>query len=93
MLSEKDFTVVKVQKEGLEQGVVFNCGHTEGRFLLPRRRKLQYLSAAQMCVEKESDPEVTSLSDREDVALSKSEVKRDSEEKVRSSVLARLGTI
>lgn len=46
-----------------------------------------------MCVEKESDPEVTSLSDKEDVALSKSEVKRDSEEKVRISVWARLGMI
>ena len=46
-----------------------------------------------MHMEKESDPEVTSPSDREDVALSKSEVKRDSEEKVRSSVLARLGMI
>lgn len=44
-------------------------------------------------MEKENDPEVTTLSDREDVVLSKSEVKRDSEEKVRSSVLARLGMI
>lgn len=46
-----------------------------------------------MRMEKENDPEVTTLSDREDVVLSKSEVKRDSEEKVRSSVLARLGMI
>lgn len=44
-------------------------------------------------MEKERDPEVRSLSDREDVALSKSEVKRDSEEKVQTSVLARLGMI
>lgn len=41
----------------------------------------------------ESDPQVMSLSDREDVALSKSEVKRDSAAEVRSSVLARLGMI
>lgn len=44
-------------------------------------------------MEKENDPKVTSLSDREDMVLSKSVVKRDSEEKVRSSVLARLGMI
>lgn len=46
-----------------------------------------------MHMEKENDPKVTSLSDREDMVLSKSVVKRDSEEKVRSSVLARLGMI
>lgn len=46
-----------------------------------------------MHMEEESDPEVMSLSDREEVALSKSEVKGDSEEKVRSSALARLGMI
>lgn len=32
-----------------------------------------------MSAEKESDPKVRNLSGREDVALSKSEVKRDSE--------------
>lgn len=46
-----------------------------------------------MQAEKERDPKVMSLSGREDVALSKSEVKRHSEEKVGSSVLARLGMI
>lgn len=43
-----------------------------------------------MHAEKESDPEVMNLSGREDVALSKSEVRRDSEEKSKELCLGQI---